>query len=82
MALQAAVGNLRLEIKGGLGRLNPLDGADLALRMENPDLGAMLKDLHLPVFATGALSVNARLTDAGELTQLDLDAKLGDIRPR
>lgn len=79
MAIQAAVGNLRLEIKGGLGRLNPLDGADLTLKMENPDLGAMLKKLHLPVFATGALSVNARLADAGTLTKLDLDAKLGDI---
>jgi uncharacterized protein involved in outer membrane biogenesis len=79
MAIQGAVGNLRLEIKGGLGRLDPLDGADLTVKIENPDLGTMLKKLRLPVFATGALSVNARLADAGELTKLDLDAKLGDI---
>lgn len=79
MAIEAAVGNLRLEVRGGLGRLDPLDGADLTLKLENPDLGTMLKNLHLPAFATGALSIAARLTDAGELTRLDLDAKLGDI---
>lgn len=79
MALQAAVGNLRLGVKGGLGRLDPLDGADLTMKIENPDLGNMLKKLRLPVFATGALNVEARLADAGDLTRLELDAKLGDI---
>lgn len=79
MAVQGAVGNLRLEAKGGLGRLDPLDGADLALKVENPDLGSMLEKLSLPMFATGALNVEARLMDAGKLTRLELDAKLGDI---
>jgi uncharacterized protein involved in outer membrane biogenesis len=79
IAIQGAIGNLRLEVKGGLGRLNPLDGADLTVKIENPDLGTMLKKLHLPVFATGSLGIDARLTDAGELTRLDLDAKAGDI---
>ncbi len=79
MAIQAAIGNLRLKVDGGLGRLNPLDGADLTVKIENPDLGTMLKKLRLPVFATGALGIDARLTDAGELTRLDLDARLGDI---
>jgi len=79
MALQAAIGNLRLKVDGGLGRLNPLDGADLTVKIENPDLGTMLKKLHLPVFATGSLNIDARLTDAGELTRLALDARLGDI---
>lgn len=79
MAIQAAIGNLRLEVNGSLGRLNPLDGADLTVKIENPDLGTMLKKLRLPVFATGPLGVDARLKDAGELTRLDLDARLGDI---
>ena len=39
----------------------------------------MLENLRLPVVATGTLNVDARLKDAGKLTQLDLDAKLGDI---
>ena len=82
LTLQAAIGNLRLEAKGSIGRLEPLDGADLALKIENPDLGAMLKKLHLPVFATGALDVDARLKDAGELNRLDVDAKLGEITAR
>ncbi len=79
MAIQASLGNLRLDLKGVLGSLDPLDGADLTLKVENPDLGAMLKNLRLPVFAAGALRFDARLTDAGKLTRLDVDAKLGDI---
>ena len=39
----------------------------------------MLENLRLPVVATGTLNVDARLKDAGKLTQLDVDAKLGDI---
>ncbi|HET9734066.1 MAG TPA: AsmA family protein [Burkholderiales bacterium] len=79
MAMQASLGNLRLDLKGALGRLDPLDGADLTLKVANPDLGGMLKKLQLPVFATGALRFDARLSDAGELTRLEVDAKLGDI---
>ncbi len=79
MAIQAALGNLRFDLKGALGRLDPLEGADLTLKIENPDLGAMLTNLHLPEFAAGALSIDTRLSDAGELTRLDVDAKFGDI---
>ncbi len=79
MAIQGAIERLQLDINGSLGRLDPLDGADLALKLEHADLGGMLKNLRLPVVATGALSVDAKLKDAGKLTQLDLDAKLGDI---
>ena len=79
MAIEASLGDLRLDVNGGLGRLDPLDGADLALKVGHPDVGAMLKKLHLPVMVSGALSADARLADAGELTRLDLAAKLGDI---
>jgi uncharacterized protein involved in outer membrane biogenesis len=79
MAIQASLGNLKLDLKGALGQLDPLDGADLTLKVEHPDFGAMLKNLQLPVFATGALSLDARLSDAGELTRLEANAKLGDI---
>ena len=79
MAIQGAIEKLRLDINGSLGRLDPLTGADLALKLEHPDLGRMLKNLRLPIIATGPLSVDVRLKDAGKLTQLDLDAQLGDI---
>ena len=79
MAIQAAIERLRLDINGSLGRLDPLDGADLTLKLEHPDLGKMLENLRMPVVATGTLSVDVRLKDAGKLTQLDVDAKLGDI---
>ncbi len=78
MALEAGVEKLRLDVKGGLGRLNPLDGADLTLKVEHPDVGTMLENLRLPVVAAGPLNVDARLKDKGELTQVDVDAKLGD----
>ena len=42
MALQAAVGDLQVDVKGGLGRLDPLDGADLTLKVAHPDIGTML----------------------------------------
>jgi len=79
MAIQAALGDLRLDVNGGLGRLDPLDGADLALKVGHPDIGAMLKKLQLPVMVSGPLSADARLADAGDLTRLDFAAKLGDI---
>jgi uncharacterized protein involved in outer membrane biogenesis len=79
MAIQASLGNLRLDLNGALGRLDPLDGADLTLKVEHPDFGTVLEKLQLPVFATGALNIGARLSDAGEHTRLELDAKLGDI---
>jgi uncharacterized protein involved in outer membrane biogenesis len=82
LAIKAALGNLRLDARGVLGRLAPLDGADLALTIENPDLGTMLKKLHLPVFATGAFGFDARLTDAGEFTRLEATARFGDISAR
>ena len=79
-AIQAAVGDLRVDVKGGLGRLDPLDGADLVVKVEHPDLGAMLKKLQLPIVLAGPLIADVRLTDAGDLTRLDLAAKLGDIK--
>ncbi|MDH4096403.1 MAG: AsmA family protein, partial [Betaproteobacteria bacterium] len=82
VALQASLGNLRLDLKGVLGRLDPLDGADLALKIEHPDFGAMPKNLQLPVFAAGALALDARLQDAGDLTRLEVDAKLDGISAR
>jgi len=79
-AIHAAVGDLQLDVKGGLGRLDPLKGADLAVKVAHPDLGTMLKKLQLPVVLTGPLIADARLTDAGDLTRLELAAKLGDIK--
>jgi hypothetical protein len=78
-AIQAAVGDLKVEVNGGLGRLDPLDGADLALKIAHPDVGSMLRKLDLPVVVAGPLTADARLSDAGDLTRLDLAAKLGDI---
>ena len=79
MAIQAGVGDLRLDVKGGLGRFEPLDGADLAVKLGHPDIGSMLKKLHLPIIASGALVVEVKLADSGDLTRLDVAAKLADI---
>ena len=79
MAMQVSLGKLALDINGVIGRLDPLDGADLTLKVEHPELGAMLEKLELPVVATGPVQIDARLKDAGELTQLDFNAKVGDF---
>jgi AsmA family protein len=79
MAIQAALGELQVDVKGGLGRLDPLDGADLGMKIAHPDIGSMLRKLHLPVVVAGSLAADARLGDAGDLTRLDLAARLGDI---
>ena len=61
-----------------IGSLDPLDGADLTLKIEHPELGGMLRKLEFPVVATGPAD-RRRLKDAGELTQLDFNAKVGEF---
>ena len=78
-AIQAAVGDLQVDVKGGLGRLDPLDGADLVMKVTHPDIGKMLRKLQLPAVLAGPLSTDVRLTDAGDLTRLDLASRFGDI---
>ena len=80
--MQVSLGKLALDIDGAVGRLDPLDGADLTLKIEQPELGAMLEKLDLPVIATGPLQIEGRLKDAGERTQLDFNAKVGDLDGR
>jgi uncharacterized protein involved in outer membrane biogenesis len=79
LAIEAALGELRLDARGGIGRLNPLRGADLTVKLAHPDIGAMLKKLNLPAVASGAVDATVRLNDAGEATGLALAAKVGDI---
>ena len=75
MAMQMSLGKMALDVKGVIGRLDPLDGADLTLKVEQPEVGAVLKALDLPVIATGPMQVDTRLKDAGALTQLDFNAE-------
>ena len=79
VAMQGTLGKLALDIHGVLGSLDPLDGADLTLKIEHPDLGGMLEKLEVPVIATGPAKVDAQLKDAGERTQLDFNAKAGEF---
>ena len=79
IAMHGTLGKLALDIKGSLGSLSPLDGADLTLEVEHPELGAMLRKLALPVIATGTAQIDGRLKDSGALTQLDFNAKVGEI---
>ena len=82
MAIQAALADAQIDLKGSVGRLDPLDGADLTLKVRHPDLGALLKDLDLPAVGSGAAQVDARLSDAGELTRLDAEATFDDIQAK
>ena len=80
--LNGGFGNMRFAAKGGLGRLDPLDGTDVSIEMQNPDLGTMLKNLRLPAIASGTLDINVTLKDVGKLTDLKLDANFGDVSVR
>jgi len=82
VAMQGTLGKLALDIHGAVGSLDPLDGADLTLKVEHPELGGMLEKLELPVVATGRAQVDARLKDAGERTQLDFNATAGDFKAK
>ena len=79
MAMQVSLGKMALDVNGVIGRLDPLDGADLTLKVEQPEIGAVLKALDLPVIATGPIRIDTRLKDAGALTQLDFNVKVGDL---
>jgi uncharacterized protein involved in outer membrane biogenesis len=78
VALQAAMGDLHVDLRGALRRIRPLDGADLTLKVEHPDVASLLQQFGAPALATGALRLNARLSDVGERTRLEAEAKLGD----
>ncbi len=57
IAMQGSLGKLALDINGSVGSLDPLDGADLTLAVEHPELEGMLTKLELPVIATGPLHI-------------------------
>ena len=79
LALQMSLGKLALDVKGAIGSWNPLDGADLTLKVEHPELDGMLTKLELPIFATGPLKIDGRVKDEGVLTNLDFKARAGDL---
>ena len=79
IAVKGTLGKSSLDVNGAVGSLDPLDGADLTLKVEHPELEYMLRKLELPAVATGPLHIEGRLKDVGELTQLDFDAKGADF---
>jgi AsmA family protein len=79
MDLEASIGKLNVDIGGSIGRIDPLEAADIRCTVENPDVGAMLERLHFPPVATGALRAEATLEEMGGHTGLKVDAKMGDI---
>ncbi len=77
--LTGGVGNTDFAVKGGVGKLNPLDGADLTASVKNSDVGTLLRSLNLPGVATGQLDIEFSLKDAGDRTELDLTGQAGDL---
>jgi AsmA family protein len=80
LSADASLDQLEAHLDGTLGRLDPLAGADLTLKVAHPDVAALLKSLQQPAFAAGPLVVQARLTGGDtQPARLDLDAKAGDL---
>jgi uncharacterized protein involved in outer membrane biogenesis len=77
--MQMGLGKTAMDVSGGIGRLDPLDGADLKFKVEQPEIGAVLEALELPVIATGPILIYAQLKDAGALTKLDFNVKVADL---
>jgi uncharacterized protein involved in outer membrane biogenesis len=82
LAMQMSLGKLALDVKGIVGSLEPLDGVDLTLKVEHPELDSMLTKLELPVIAVGPMQIDGLVKDDGELTKLDFNAKVGDLTAR
>jgi uncharacterized protein involved in outer membrane biogenesis len=78
--LQVTLGKLAMDINGVVGKLEPLDGADLTLKIEHPELGSMLRKLEFPIVAEGSMQIEGRMKDAGALTELDFNATVGDLK--
>ena len=79
MKLKGRLGRLGLDLDGQFGDLDPLEGVDLRVKATGEDFGAMLDRFGLPVVASGALAVDAKLKDVGKRTQFDLTASAGDL---
>jgi uncharacterized protein involved in outer membrane biogenesis len=77
--MQMGLGKMAMDVSGGIGRLDPLDGADLKFKVEQPEIGAVLEALEIPVIATGPIRIDAQLKDAGALTKLDFNVKVADL---
>jgi len=82
LKLAGRLGRLALDIDGTIGDLDPLDGANVKIRGTGEDMGAMLARFGLPVIATGALQIDAQLSDNGKRTQFAAIASVGDLEAR
>ena len=79
LAIKASLSDLRINAKGAIAQLDPLQGANVALVIDNPDTAALLRQLQLPAFAQGPLHIDATMSSDGKRTRLDVQTKAGDI---
>ncbi len=64
--VKASLGNLTVDAKGDIGRLDPLDVTELTLSADHPDAGTLLRGLQLPVVTMGPLHLEGSLATEGK----------------
>ena len=79
LAIKASLSELRVDAKGAIAQLDPLQGANVTLVIDDPDTAALLRQLQLPAFAQGPLHIDASMSSDGKRTTLDVQTKAGDI---
>jgi len=79
LAIKASLNELRVDAKGAIAQLDPLQGANVTLVIDDPDSAALLRQLQLPAVAQGPLHIDASMSSDGKRTTLDVQTKAGDI---
>ena len=81
--LKASLGDLKVDAKGVIDRLDPFEATEMTLTAEEPDTGSLLRDLQLPVVAEGPMRLEGSLVTEGrrkaQRKRVQLQATAGDI---
>jgi uncharacterized protein involved in outer membrane biogenesis len=77
--LAGLIGEDRVAFRGSLADLASLEGPDLTLEMNGPEIGALTEALELPSLSHGPYRLNARTSPAGAKVEVALKAKGGRL---
>jgi uncharacterized protein involved in outer membrane biogenesis len=78
--LEGRIGRLKIAAHGEVADVATLDGPDLTLRVEGPDLEAVTDLFGLPSLGSGSFGLDGRIRPATEGVELALDADLVDLQ--
>jgi uncharacterized protein involved in outer membrane biogenesis len=80
--LAGGLGDVELVAKGTLARLGSIAGSNLAIQAQSKDVAPVLERLGIDLDLEGVLDVDANIETADEKTQVEFDAKAGQLAAR